>query len=53
MRRFGWVMTTCFATLLVRISAHCRPVSLVLWNVSASVPIGFYFVSPAGTLQCR
>ena len=51
MTRFGWVMTTCFATLLVGISALCRPVPRLLWNASASVPIGLYFVSPAGTLH--
>lgn len=44
-------MTTCFATLLVGISAHCRPVPRLLWNVSASVPIGLYLVRPAGTLH--
>ena len=51
MTRFGWVMITCFATLLVGISAHCRPVPRLLWNASASVPIGLYFVTPAGTVQ--
>ena len=51
MTRFGWVMMTCFTTLLVGISAHCRPVPRLLWNASASVPIGLYFVNPAGTLH--
>jgi conjugative transfer signal peptidase TraF len=50
MTRFGWVMTTCFATLLVGISAHSPPVPRLLWNASASAPIGLYFVNTAGTL---
>lgn len=44
-------MTSCIATLLVGISAQCRPVPRLLWNASASVPIGLYFVSPASTLH--
>jgi conjugative transfer signal peptidase TraF len=51
MTRFGWVMTACFATLLAGAPALCRPVPQLLWNASASVPIGLYAVSPAGTLH--
>jgi conjugative transfer signal peptidase TraF len=51
MTRFGWIMTTCFATLLVGVPALCRPIPKLLWNASASVPIGLYLVSSAGTLH--
>ncbi len=44
-------MTTCFATLLAGAPALCRPVPQLLWNASASVPIGLYRVSPAGALH--
>ncbi len=51
MTRSRWIMVTCFATLLAGAPALCRPVPQLLWNASASVPIGLYFVSPAGTLH--
>jgi conjugative transfer signal peptidase TraF len=51
MTQFGWVMTTCFAALLVGVPALSRPVPQLLWNASASVPIGLYLVRPAGTLH--
>ena len=47
MTRFGYVKATCFAAMCVA-AAAIVPTSLKLvWNVSASAPIG---VSPYGSL---
>jgi conjugative transfer signal peptidase TraF len=51
MTRFGWIMTTGFALLLVCAPSLLRPVPKLIWNASASVPIGLYWVKPAGTLH--
>ena len=51
MTRCAWIMATGLATLLAGVPALCRPVPQLLWNASASVPIGLYRVVPAGTLQ--
>ena len=44
MTRFGWVMTTYFAALTVGAAALFNPAPKLLWNASASVPIGLYAV---------
>ena len=51
MTRFGWVMTTCFAALSIGVSALFHPAPRLLWNASASVPIGLYAVHRAGGLH--
>ena len=51
MTRFGWVMVTYIATLGVGLSALFHPVPKLIWNATASVPIGFYAVHPAGPLR--
>ena len=51
MTRFGWFMTTYFATLGIGLSEIIHPASRLIWNASASVPIGLYAVRPAGTLH--
>ncbi len=51
MTRFGWAIATCTATLGVGLSAFFRPLPKLIWNASASVPIGLYAVRPAGALQ--
>jgi len=48
MTRFGWVMSTYFATIGVGLSAIFHPVPKLIWNASASVPAGLYAVHPAG-----
>ncbi len=51
MTRFGYVMTTYFA-LLGFAGAVIFPVSpKLVWNASASVPIGLYSVHAAGALH--
>ncbi|MEJ0094062.1 MAG: S26 family signal peptidase [Methylocella sp.] len=51
MTRFGAVMVTYFATMAIGVSAFVHPAPKLIWNASASVPIGLYRVQPAGDLQ--
>lgn len=51
MRRFGWVIATYVAVLGATASAFFHPLPMLIWNASASVPIGLYAVHPAGKLQ--
>jgi conjugative transfer signal peptidase TraF len=51
MTRFGWVMTTYSAVLVIGATALFHPAPRLIWNASASVPIGLYAVHPAGRLQ--
>jgi len=51
MMRVGWMMTTCLAVLFVGASAPFSPVPKLIWNASASVPIGLYVVKPADALH--
>ena len=47
MTRFGFVMTTYTAMLLVALTSVFHPGPKLLWNASASVPIGLYAVRRA------
>jgi conjugative transfer signal peptidase TraF len=47
MTRFGFVMTTYAATLFVALTSVFHPAPKLLWNASASVPIGLYAVRRA------
>jgi conjugative transfer signal peptidase TraF len=49
--RLSSVVATSVATLVVGASALCRPAPLLIWNASASAPIGLYAVRPAGALR--
>ena len=51
MTRFGWVMTTYSAVLVIGVTALFHPAPKLIWNASASVPIGLYAVHPAGALR--
>jgi conjugative transfer signal peptidase TraF len=51
MTPFGWVITTYVATLAATLSAFFHPLPKLIWNASASVPIGLYTVHPAGALR--
>ena len=51
MTRFGAVMVTYFAAMAIGVSAFVHPAPRLIWNASASVPIGLYAVHPAGTLR--
>lgn len=47
MTRFGYVKTTCFAVLAVAATAVIPTSLKLVWNVSASAPIGLYRIEPA------
>jgi len=42
MTPFGFVITTCAAALFVVLTSVFHPAPKLLWNASASVPIGLY-----------
>ena len=51
MTRFGLVITTCAALLFVALTSLIHPAPRLLWNASASVPIGLYTVRRAVPLH--
>jgi conjugative transfer signal peptidase TraF len=51
MTRFGFVLTTYSATLFAALSSLLHPAPKLLWNASASVPIGLYAVRSAPPLH--
>ena len=51
MTRFGFVITTSAATLFVVMTSVFHPAPKLLWNASASVPIGLYAVRSALPLR--
>lgn len=46
MKRTAWIMTAAFATLMAGASMMSRPVPKLVWNASASVPVGLYAIHP-------
>lgn len=51
MSRFGYVMLTCLMTMGVAASALIETPKKLIWNASASAPIGLYSVEPADRLE--
>lgn len=51
MTRFGYVMTTYFSALSVGILSLFPVAPKLIWNASASLPIGFYTIEPAEHLD--
>jgi conjugative transfer signal peptidase TraF len=51
MTRFGYVMVTYFATMGVGIASFIPLPVRLLWNASASTPIGFYDLDPPHDLK--
>jgi len=51
MRRWAWIIVTLGAALSATASAFFHPLPRLIWNGSASVPIGLYNLRPAGRLQ--
>ena len=47
MTRFGFAITTYFATLFIALTSVLHPAPKLLWNSSASVPIGLYAIRHA------
>ena len=51
MTRRGYVIATCLAVMGTTL-ASLVPVPLrLIWNASASVPIGFYMIAPADRIE--
>ena len=46
MTRFGYVMTTYFSVLLFGGLAFVHPAPMLIWNATASTPVGLYAVQP-------
>lgn len=51
MTRFRYVMATTAATLGIAIAGFVPPAPRLVWNASASVPIGFYTVTPTQRIE--
>ncbi|MGO8918185.1 MAG: S26 family signal peptidase [Stellaceae bacterium] len=51
MTRFGYVVVTYFMTLAIGFSTFVHPGPSLIWNASASVPIGLYAVHPVSALH--
>lgn len=51
MTRFGYVMATYFAAMGVGIAGLIPTPTKLIWNATASVPIGFYTVAPAARIE--
>ncbi|WP_342629764.1 S26 family signal peptidase [Nguyenibacter vanlangensis] len=45
MTRFGWFFTTYFVVLAIGIAAIVHPRPRLVWNATASAPVGFYWVA--------
>lgn len=51
MSRFGYAMLTCLMTMGVAASAFIETPKKLIWNASASAPIGLYSIEPADRLE--
>jgi conjugative transfer signal peptidase TraF len=51
MTRFGYVMATYFAIIGVGALAFFHPAARLIWNATASTPIGLYELRPVGELS--
>ena len=51
MTRFRYVMATTAATLGIAITGFVPTAPRLVWNASASVPIGFYTVTPTQRIE--
>ena len=51
MTRFGYVMVTYCSVMGVAAASFVPTPLKLVWNVSASAPLGLYAIEPAGTLE--
>lgn len=51
MTRAGYVMVTAAAALAIAIASGVPTSPWLIWNASASVPIGFYTIAPAERIE--
>lgn len=49
MTRFGYVMVAYFATMATIVTAFIHPSPRLIWNASASVPVGLYWMRPVSS----
>lgn len=47
MTRFGYAMVTCLGALTITVSASVPVTPWLLWNASASAPVGLYVIRPS------
>ena len=47
MTRFGYVMVTYFTAMGIGVAALIPTPTKLVWNATASAPIGFYTIEPA------
>ena len=50
MTRFGWVMASYFSAMATVGAPYFTPSPRLIWNASASAPVGLYAVQPIGDL---
>lgn len=51
MTRFGYVMLTYIAALVAGTLAFLHPAPRLIWNATASTPVGLYVLHPVGKLR--
>lgn len=51
MTRFAWVMATYFSALATGVAAFVDPPKKLIWNASASAPVGLYRVVPVDRID--
>ena len=51
MKRIGWILATGFAALTAVASILFRPAPKLVWNASASVPVGLYAIHPIDVIH--
>lgn len=51
MTRFGYVVTTYFAAMSIGVGSFVPVTPRLIWNASASMPIGFYTIAPPDRLE--
>ncbi|MCQ9156822.1 S26 family signal peptidase [Acidomonas methanolica] len=51
MTRFGWFFTTYFAVMAIVAGAIFHPAPRLIWNATASTPVGFYRLQSARVLH--
>ena len=50
-RRWRWTCSVAIGTALVGVTVARRPLPRLVWNVSASAPVGLYAVSPGAPIS--
>ena len=51
MTRFGYVIVTYFSAMSIAVASFVPTSLKLVWNASASVPIGLYGIEPVGVLE--